>query len=115
MDKKPAILFVEDDEDIRLCFRDYLKDKGYEIYVASDGVGAIKLLIDNKIDVIVSDYRMEVLGGKYWIKFLSRFCNDIKIIITTGYINMAISVSFPVINKPFTFEQLEQEIINILK
>jgi DNA-binding NtrC family response regulator len=115
MEKKPSILFVEDDEDIRLSFRDYLQDRGYEIYVASDGVGAIKLLIDNQIDIIVTDYRMEILGGKYWIKFLSRFCKDIKVIITTGYANMAISVPFPVINKPFTFDKLEQEILNILK
>ena len=115
MEKIPAVLFVEDDEDIRLCFRDYLKDKGYNIFVASDGVGAIKILTDQEIDVIVSDYRMEILGGKYWIKFLDKFCKDIKIIITTGYPNMAHSVPFPIVSKPFTFEQLEKEILNILK
>lgn len=115
MEKKPNVLFVEDDEDIRLCFRDYLHDKGYEIFVASDGVGAIKLLIDNEIDVIVSDYRMEIFGGKYWVKFLNRFCKDIKIIIITGYNNMSNSIPFPIICKPFTFEQLEKEIIKILK
>ncbi len=115
MEKIPTILFVEDDEDIRLCFRDFLEDKGYNIFVASDGVGAIKILTDQEVDVIVSDYRMEILGGKYWIKFLHKFCKDMKIIVTTGYSNIASTVPFPVISKPFSFDKLEEEIINILK
>ncbi len=115
MENSPSILFVEDDEDIRLCFRDYMEEKGYNILVASDGVGAIKILIDNKIDMIVTDYRMEVFGGKYWIKFLKKFCKDMNIIIITGYPKMGIPVQFPIITKPFSFEQLEQEILKFSK
>ena len=79
MDKeKASILIVEDEDSIRLTLRDYLKKKGYKLYVASDGVGALKIILDHDIDIIVTDYRMSVLGGDYWIKFLEQFCSDKK-------------------------------------
>ena len=38
MNDKPVILVVEDEDSIRLTLRDYLKKKGHEVIVASDGV-----------------------------------------------------------------------------
>ncbi|GAI80446.1 unnamed protein product, partial [marine sediment metagenome] len=43
------ILIVEDEDSIRLTLRDFLKRKGYHVLVASDGVGALKQLLDNDI------------------------------------------------------------------
>ena len=51
-----SVLLVEDEDAIRLTLREFLNRKGYEVYVASDGVGAIRQLLDHKIDVIISDY-----------------------------------------------------------
>ena len=84
--KKPLVLLVEDEDDIRLTFRDYLKRAGYTVLVASDGVGAIKQLLDHEADVIITDYRMDILGGDYWIKFLKRYCSDKKVIITSAFL-----------------------------
>ncbi len=49
MNRKPVILIVEDEDSIRLTLRDYLKKKGHEVIVASDGVGAIKQILDQVI------------------------------------------------------------------
>jgi DNA-binding response OmpR family regulator len=106
----PALLIVEDEDSIRLTLRDYLKKKGFQVYVASDGVGAIKILLDREIDIIVTDYRMSVLGGDYWIKFLSKFCSEKKVIITSGFLNPEFSIPFKVVYKPFEYEDLEKEI-----
>jgi DNA-binding response OmpR family regulator len=114
MGELPVILIVEDDDQIRLSFRDYLKKEGFEVLVASDGVGAIKQLLDNSIDLIISDYRMELLGGNYWIKFLQRFCPDMKIIFTSGYIKPSDDIPYHVITKPYKYSELLQEIKQIL-
>lgn len=74
--------------------------------VASDGVGAIKQLLDNPVDVIVSDYRMEVLGGDYWIKFLQKYCTDKHVIITSGFLRPDFAIPFPVLYKPFDYGDL---------
>ena len=58
------ILVVEDEDSIRLTLRDYLRKKGHEVIVASDGVGAIKQILDHPVDLVVTDYRMDILGRR---------------------------------------------------
>ena len=106
MDKNASILVVEDEDAIRLTLRDYLKKLGYSVLVASDGTGGIQQLLDNDIDLIVSDYRMAVFGGHYWIKFLERYCSDKKIIIASGYLQPDFSIPFPTVRKPFEYGDL---------
>lgn len=108
------ILVVEDEDPIRLTLRDYLIKKGYAVFVASDGVGAIKQLLDNEVDLIVSDYRMNILGGAYWIKFLQKYCSEKKVIITSGFLNSEYTIPFPVLYKPFEYGRLEEMIREIL-
>jgi CheY-like chemotaxis protein len=102
------ILLVEDEDSIRLTLRDFLRKKGYNVVVASDGVGAIKLLLDHEVDLIITDYRMSILGGDYWIKFLAKYCADKKVIITSGFLNPDFSIPFKVIYKPFDYSELEE-------
>ncbi|AEJ18635.1 response regulator [Gracilinema caldarium] len=101
-----VVLLVEDDDDIRLSLRDYLKAKGFTVLVSSDGVGAIKILLDAKVDVIVSDYRMDILGGDYWVRFLKTFCPNIDVIITSGYLRQEYTIPYPVLYKPFDYAEI---------
>lgn len=103
-----CVLIVEDEDSIRLTLRDYLKNKGYPVVVASDGVGAIKQLLDHAVEVIVSDYRMDILGGDYWIRFLKEYCMDKKVIITSGFLKPEFPIPFPVLYKPFDYSELER-------
>jgi DNA-binding NtrC family response regulator len=114
MISKGLILIVEDEDAIRLTLRDYLRKKGYSVFVASDGVGALKQLLDYEIDLIVSDYRMDVLGGEYWIKFLYKYCKDKHIIITSGFLRPDFYIPFDVIYKPFDYSELENLISKII-
>ncbi|WP_028972741.1 response regulator [Spirochaeta cellobiosiphila] len=115
MDTNQKVLIVEDEDPIRLTLRDYLKRKGYNVLVASDGVGAIKQLLDNDIILMISDYRMDVLGGEYWIKFLEKYCQNLKIIITSGFLKPEFEIPFEVVYKPYDYEDLEKRISQIIK
>jgi DNA-binding NtrC family response regulator len=114
MSDKKVILVVEDEDAIRLTLRDYLVNKGYGVFVASDGVGAIKQLIDHHIDLIVTDYRMDTLGGDYWIKFLKKYCSELKIFITSGFLRPEFPIPFEVLYKPFDYSELESMISRAL-
>jgi CheY-like chemotaxis protein len=107
MSGRPTILIVEDEDSIRLTLRDYLKKKEHEVIVASDGVGAIKQILDHPVDLIVTDYRMDILGGDYWIRFLREFCKDKKVIITSGFLQPEFPIPFPVVYKPYDYSELE--------
>ncbi len=109
-----TILVVEDEDAIRLTLRDYLRRKGYEVLVASDGVGAIKQLLDYEVALVVTDYRMDILGGDYWIKFLRKYCPDKHVIITSGFLKPEFEIPYEVVNKPFDYADLERRIREIL-
>jgi len=111
---KGLLLIVEDEDSIRLSLRDFLSKRGYEILVASDGVGALKQLLDFEVDLIVSDYRMDVLGGDYWIKFLKKYCPAKRIIITSGFLRPDFEIPFDVVYKPFDYQDLETRIAALL-
>ncbi|TVR02631.1 MAG: response regulator [Spirochaetaceae bacterium] len=105
-----TVLVVEDEDAIRLTLRDYLEKRGYSLLVASDGVGAIKQMLDHQVDVIVTDYRMDVLGGDYWIKFLATYCTDKRVFITSGFLRPEFPIPFEVIFKPFDYAELDEKI-----
>jgi DNA-binding response OmpR family regulator len=115
MPGKGLVLLVEDEDSIRLSLRDYLAKRGYEILVASDGVGALKQLLDFDVDLIVSDYRMDVLGGDYWIKFLKKYCASTRILITSGFLRPDFEIPFDVIYKPFDYSDLEARIAALME
>jgi CheY-like chemotaxis protein len=103
----PVILVVEDEDSIRLTLRDYLRKKGHEVIVASDGVGAIKQILDHPVSLVVTDYRMDIFGGDYWIRFLHEFCPSKKVIITSGFLQPEFPIPFPVVYKPYDYAELE--------
>ncbi len=114
MSPRGTVLIVEDEDAIRLTLRDYLRRKGYDILVASDGVGAIKQLLDHEVDLIVTDYRMDVLGGDYWIRFLERYCSDKQVFLTSGFLKPEFPIPFHVLYKPFDYSELESMIAGAL-
>lgn len=110
---RQTVLVVEDDDAIRLSLRTYLIDAGHQVFVASDGVGAILHLIDHDVTVIVTDYRMDILGGDYWVRFLQRFCPDTPVFIISGYLGEEITVPYPVVAKPFNYALIEEWIARL--
>ncbi len=100
------VLVVEDEDSIRLTLRDYFQEEGIRTLVASDGVGAIKQILDHDIWAIVTDYRMSGLGGDYWIRFLARYCGDKKIIVTSGFLRPEFPIPFEVVYKPFHYDDI---------
>jgi DNA-binding response OmpR family regulator len=109
-----SILVVEDEDSIRIPLKEYLTKAGFSVLVASDGVGAIKHILDYSIAAIVTDYRMDILGGDYWVRFLERFCPGQKILLTSGFLKSELKNPFAVLAKPYTFQELEAQLREML-
>lgn len=61
-DKKPLILIVDDEAEIRILLRDILSTQ-YELIEAADGISAIELLKHNRPELIISDILMPNMSG----------------------------------------------------
>lgn len=115
MDDVGYILIVEDEDSIRIPLKDYLTRVGFSVLVASDGVGAIKHILDHRIEAIVTDYRMDILGGDYWVRFLQRFCPGQKVLLTSGFLKSDLPLPFEILTKPYSFLELETKLRELVK
>jgi CheY-like chemotaxis protein len=70
MPKKNKVLIIEDDHDIRVCFRDILESYNFDIYSATNGKDAFTLLnsIDELPALIISDLSMPIMDGNEFVQ-----------------------------------------------
>lgn len=61
--KKLTVLVTDDDQDIRDGIEIYLKNEGYQVLKAADGVEAIQQLEKNEVHLIILDIMMPNMDG----------------------------------------------------
>lgn len=77
-DNRPAVLVIDDHEDIRKYLNELLKDE-YEILEAADGSAGLRLALETMPDLIISDVMMPHMNG-------IELCAEIKNNIATSHI-----------------------------
>ncbi len=77
------ILIVEDDMDIQELLREFLKEAGYEVASASDGIEAMELFAKNKFDLILLDIMLPKIDG-FGVCELIRKQSQVPIIMLTA-------------------------------
>ena len=77
------ILIVEDDMDIQELLREFLKEAGYEVMAASDGIEAMDLFAENKFDLILLDIMLPKIDG-FGVCELVRKQSQVPIIMLTA-------------------------------
>ena len=69
-DRQTSVLVAEDDRALRRFFEVVLERAGYQVFSASDGLEAMKLVLSASIDVVVTDAMMPNLSGHEFCRFL---------------------------------------------
>jgi CheY-like chemotaxis protein len=82
----PQILVVEDDPAIRGLLSELLRDDGYEVREASNGVEALRAVSSERPDLIVLDLMMPVMDGWTFVEECHRkpCCDDVPIVVTSA-------------------------------
>lgn len=63
MERKYNILIVEDDREIREGVEIYLRNQGYEVYQAANGMEGLKVVQEKEIHLAILDIMMPVMDG----------------------------------------------------
>jgi len=80
------ILYLEDDKNLRLHTKDVLEDFVNNIYAVGTSNEAFNVILNNKVDVIISDILLENENGIDFLKFLKEDKNiQIPAILTTAH------------------------------
>ena len=77
------ILIVEDDMDIQELLQEFLKEAGYEVMAANDGIEAMELFAKNKFDLILLDIMLPKIDG-FGVCELVRKQSQVPIIMLTA-------------------------------
>ncbi len=79
------ILVVEDEEGLRLLYKEELEAEGYEVIPARNGKEAIQKLEEGKPDLIILDIVMPVMDGMETLGRIVGKERKIPIILNTSY------------------------------
>jgi len=117
-----TILLVEDEELVRNLSSQILKECGYTVIEARNGLEALELCEtgDCKFDLLLTDVVMPRMGGRELAEILAARLPNLLILFTSGYTDSAIvrqgviETSTNFIQKPFTFDALACKVRELL-
>jgi two-component system cell cycle sensor histidine kinase/response regulator CckA len=106
-----TVLVVEDDERIRGLLDSVLKDNGYDVIVARNGVEALELSARNGIDLLLTDVVMPELGGPELADRMAERNPELHVIFMSGYSEEILSSRLGgparmLLEKPFSLPDL---------
>lgn len=78
------LLIVEDDKNLRRLMEVFLKENGFEVFLAEDGEKAVEIFYDYHIDLVLCDIMMPKVNGYNLVKELKKFNYDLPIIMVTA-------------------------------
>lgn len=82
--KRPTVLVVEDDQEMRNLLFDELWHEGYQLREARDGDEAFRAILQSVPDLIITDLRMPG-GGVEYVSRLRMFTTRCPIIVMTAF------------------------------
>ena len=115
------ILYVEDEESIRMALDEYFTILGYSVVTAEEGNQALNLMKSEKFDLIITDINMpNGMGGIELINKIAEIDKNIPIVAISGYLRNseqldALPKETTYFSKPVTMRILCSKIKEILK
>jgi CheY-like chemotaxis protein/transcriptional regulator with XRE-family HTH domain len=83
--KSQLVLVVDDDSDICAAIGSVLKDAGFDVCSAPNGMEAIRFLSTHNIKAIVSDVRMSHGNGFELLEMVRNYFPSLPLFLITGY------------------------------
>ncbi|MFP3982366.1 MAG: sigma-54-dependent transcriptional regulator [Desulfurivibrionaceae bacterium] len=107
----PTILIVDDELSMREFLKIFLEKEGYSVQTAADGNSALKIIKRENVDLVVSDIKMEGMGGLDLLSSVKEI-SSLPFILITAFASPEDAVSamkygaFDYLTKPFQIEEL---------
>ncbi|MDX4060260.1 response regulator transcription factor [Aliarcobacter skirrowii] len=114
------ILYLEDDESLLKHTKDVLEDFVANIYAVKTTVEAMKILLEKRVDVIISDIQLENENGINFLKYIKSKNINIPSILTTAHTDtnyLIEAIKLKVENyliKPIDINELLDSLVDVL-
>ena len=117
------VLLIDDDADFLSMTEIFLSQRGFSVVTASDGETAVKLVLENSIDVMILDLKLPIMSGLDVYAQLRAQNRTLPTIILTGYADeesasieklRSMSVT-DIFSKPFDSDELCRTIHRLIE
>jgi DNA-binding NtrC family response regulator len=119
--KELGILVIDDDSEVQDLLRDFLSGEGYEVYLASNGIGGLSKVKSKKPDMVLIDINMPEMDGLEVLKRIKENDPSVAVIMISGAqdtetISQALEMgAHDYITKPFNLDYLKTSVLSKLK
>jgi two-component system nitrogen regulation response regulator NtrX len=109
---EPAVLIIDDEEGIRESLSGIFEDEGYDVFTASSGEEALKMLRDRSPDLIILDVWLPGIDGVQTLKEIRNMKPDLPVIMISGHGNIELAVkatktgAYDFLEKPLSLERV---------
>ena len=86
------ILVIDDEQDVREVLALTLKDAGYTVQTAEDGLRGLAAVTDFGPHIVVTDVRMPGLDGLQLLERLKRESPRVEVIVATAFAEIDLAV-----------------------
>jgi len=80
-----SMIYVEDDEDTRTALSEVFRNKVKNLYVAKDGLEALKLFKEKHIQLVISDLEMPNMNGNELCSEVKKINSSVNFILLTAH------------------------------
>lgn len=107
------VLVVDDTKNIRMLLTTCLQLNGYNVITANDGVDALNLLKEDKIDLIFLDIKLPELSGTEVFRRIRNMGIDVPVVIMTAFATVKNAIectklgAVAYLQKPFTADKVK--------
>ncbi len=118
--KSEKILVVDDTEELREALVEFIREEGYEVFGAGNGIEALDVLKDGHIDVVLSDIHMPEMDGYKLTKKIKSEYSKTGVIVMTAYTSIYSEGDIrkigadEFITKPFSFTEVIEKIERVI-
>lgn len=82
---KKKILVVDDEEGLRLLYKEELEDDGNDVILAASGLEALEKLNASPVDLVLLDIKMPGMDGVEVLRRVKEKWKDLPVILCTAY------------------------------
>jgi two-component system NtrC family sensor kinase len=122
MDEEIKLLFVDDEQNVINALKRLFLDCDYTIFSATSGQEGLKVLEQENIQIVISDYRMPNMNGVEFLKEVCKHWSQTVRIVLSGYADTTSVVEainegqiYKFVPKPWNDDELKVTIANAVE
>ena len=112
LEYKNKLLVIDDDEEIVKRLKKFLEKEGYEVAYALNGKEGLNIIENSKVDVVITDIKMDDMDGIEVLRRAKRLYQDIEGVMVTGFKEQELAIrslragAIDYITKPVNLDKL---------